>query len=215
MTTKTAIDVILEELSPLAGQRLLDIGCGKGGLRGVLSEAGALWRGLDPAADATHPDIDAATAEQMPYADGSFEYAICVNALHHVPVPVMGAALAEAARVLVPEGRLVVIEPKADGALSRVIAVVDDETEIRTEAQKAMDEVKTLLSLKNYEYARTERYADFDAFCQTLLAVAPERAAMIGERRAELEAVFVVHAGREGDMYTLSQPMSARVFQPA
>lgn len=212
MTLRSALDVIFREIDPIAGLAVLDIGCGAGGLQAQIEAAGARWRGLDPAA--THkPAIDIAPAEAMPYGDDSFDAAICVNALHHVPVPSMAKALAEAARVLRPKGRLVVIEPKAEGPLSRVIAVVDDETDIRAAAQAAMDRTTALRQISAYGYERVERFAGYDAFCASLIAVAPARAALIAARQDDLRSTFETIAGRDGDRRALSQPMSVRVFQ--
>ena len=221
MTSKTALQVILDQFPPLAGKSLLDIGCGRGGLAGPLRHAGALWHGLDPAIATAGDDIDCAPAEDMPYPDDSFDFAICVNALHHVPVAHMGAALDQAARVLRPRGQLLVIEPRAHGALSQVIAVVDDETDIRHAAQSAMDGCRSLRALRSFDYPRTETYDDFDAFCASLVQIAPERAPAIAARRADLAAAFAAHAQPVAKgpalapRWALGQPMSARLFTPA
>jgi hypothetical protein len=49
--------------------------------------------------------------EQLPFLDASFDRALCLNALHHIPKPEQ--ALQEIARVLTDRGRLVLIEPGA------------------------------------------------------------------------------------------------------
>lgn len=213
--TRNALDVILRELAPVGGKKLLDIGCGTGGLRVPLERAGAHWRGLDPCAKPAGLPIDVAPAEAMPYADASFDAAVCVNALHHVPVSFMAAALNETARVLRPDGLLVVIEPKTTGALSQVIAVIDDETEIRGAAQDAMNQTAALVQATTYDYARTERYANFKEFCCVLISVDPARASEIAARSEDLRRAFEERGGRDGDIWTLSQPMSTRVFRPA
>ena len=216
MTTlpRTAIDVIAAELAPLRGRTILDIGCGKGVLRAPLETLGARWHGLDPLGTAADLPIDTATAEAMPYPDASFDAAICVNALHHVPVPAMPAALSEAARVLRNDGVLLVIEPRATGALSQVIAVVDDETALRNAAQTAMDRTGALFQTAAYDYERVEGYADFEAFCTSLIDVDPGRRGPIAARRAALHAAFDRMAGHDGPRRTLTQTMSVRVFRP-
>jgi SAM-dependent methyltransferase len=47
--------------------------------------------------------------EALPFEDGSFDAALFVGALHHVPDPLQ--ALREAARVVRPDGRLFAVEP--------------------------------------------------------------------------------------------------------
>lgn len=212
---RDALDVILEELAPLSGRLVLDIGCGKGKLASRLRAAGAEWHGLDPCAPEGVDMIDRAPAEAMPYADGSFDAAICVNALHHVAMPEMARALSEAARVLRGDGRLVVIEPRASGALSQVLAVVDDETEIRNAAQAAMDATGALREVTAYDFPRVERYSGFQGFCDSLIAVDPGRAALIEANGDALRRAFERHATRENGAWLLSQPMSVRIFQPA
>ena len=51
-------------------------------------------------------------AEQLPFADASFDLVTCVNSLHHIARP--ARALDEMARVLGPGGRLVLEDMVAD-----------------------------------------------------------------------------------------------------
>ncbi|MGA1233545.1 MAG: hypothetical protein ACO3VR_06375, partial [Lutimaribacter sp.] len=61
----------------------------------------------------------------------------------------------------------------------------------------------------------------FDAFCASLLQIAPERAPAIAARRADLAAAFAAHAQPVtagpalAPRWALGQPMSARLFTPA
>ncbi|ARC88539.1 class I SAM-dependent methyltransferase [Rhodovulum sp. MB263] len=214
---RTTLDVLLEILSPLKGRRVLDIGCGRGGLAAPFRAAGADWRGLEPFPQAAGvPGIDVAQAEAMPYPDAAFDIAVIVNALHHIPVEAMGDALAEAARVIAPEAMLVVIEPRVEGDLSQVIATVDDETGIRNAAQAALDGAAAagvLTETRAFDYVRRETYEDFDAFLGRISSFAPERGALPPDLTAALRAAFRARAGREGTAFTLTQPMSARLFR--
>ncbi|PTW52076.1 class I SAM-dependent methyltransferase [Rhodovulum kholense] len=214
---RTTLDVLLEILAPLEGRCVLDIGCGRGGLAGPFRAAGAEWRGLEPFPQASGaPGIDVAQAEAMPYPSGAFDVAVIVNALHHIPVEGMGDALAEAARVIAPEAPLVVIEPRVEGDLSQVIATVDDETEIRTAAQAALDAAVAsglLTETRAFDYVRREVYDDFDAFVGRISSFAPERGVLTEDLTEALRAAFLARAGREGAAFTLTQPMSARLFR--
>lgn len=213
---RSALDVILSHLTPLTGLNILDVGCGSGRLGAKLEAEGALWRGLDPTpAPGARADIDAAGAEAMPYGDGAFDAAVVINALHHVPEPSMDAALGEIARVVKQAGMVVVVEPRADGALSRVLALVDDETEIRAAAQRAVDGAiasNTFSEDEAYDYGRAERFADFEAFAGGIARVDPSRIGKIAERRGKLGEAFLAEARRDGEGYVLDQPMSVRVL---
>ncbi len=103
------------------GARVLDLGGGPGwvselllrlGLRPVtLDLSPSLLRlGQDRLARAGLPSrLVRSDMTALPFADGTFEAAIVVDALHHVPD--VAAALREARRVLSPGGRLVLAEP--------------------------------------------------------------------------------------------------------
>jgi ubiquinone/menaquinone biosynthesis C-methylase UbiE len=60
------------------------------------------------AASQRHPEVVEAPAERLPFEDDSFDTAVFTLVLCTVPDP--GAALAEAARVLRPDGRLLFLE---------------------------------------------------------------------------------------------------------
>lgn len=101
---------------------ILEIGCGSGAM---LKRLPARLRvGLEPAENLLIPSSGftgvMATAQRLPFKDGSFSLILYKHALHHVEDK--PAALAESARVLAPGGRLVVIEPNADHPQRRLIS---------------------------------------------------------------------------------------------
>jgi ubiquinone/menaquinone biosynthesis C-methylase UbiE len=69
---------------------ILEIGCGTGHWLRVLADAAPVIAGVDTSwamLERAHSDSAAllarATAESLPFADGSFDRAFCINALHH------------------------------------------------------------------------------------------------------------------------------------
>jgi ubiquinone/menaquinone biosynthesis C-methylase UbiE len=101
-------------------ERILDIACGTGALERLLLTRWPslhivgtdLSPGMLRQAAAKKEDADAswvlAEAARLPFADGSFDYAVCANSFHYFRRPL--TALQEAHRVLRPQGRLVLID---------------------------------------------------------------------------------------------------------
>jgi SAM-dependent methyltransferase len=85
------------------GSRVLDVGCGDGGLVDRLGELGFDALGVDPAAPA-HPRLIREPAEHA-QGLGTFDAVTAVMALHHAGLDAMTSALA---RLLRPDGRLFV-----------------------------------------------------------------------------------------------------------
>jgi 2-polyprenyl-3-methyl-5-hydroxy-6-metoxy-1,4-benzoquinol methylase len=85
--------------------RVLDVGCGDGGLVDRLGELGLDALGVDPAAPA-HPRLIREPAEHA-QGLGTFDAVTAVMALHHAGLDAMTSALA---RLLRPDGRLFVYD---------------------------------------------------------------------------------------------------------
>jgi len=219
-----AMSVIEAALAPLAGKHVLDIGSGGGVLARSLSDRGARVVGVDPNMEALAVARQAvpggtfyqAGAEAMPFADRSFDGAIFLNSLHHVPKLAMDQALREAARVTKPAGPIVVIEPLATGSFFSVLRTVEDETAVRAAAQEVIAEAIESGSLKQLDrsdYLRRERFADLDEFLARVVAAEPARAAAVEERRPEVEAAFRRYGRIAADgRIVLEQPIRAHVL---
>jgi len=221
-----AVSIVEDAFAPLEGRRLLDIGCGDGTFARSLAGRGARVAGVDPnpealtvARESVSPGTFlAARAEALPFADASFDGAVFINSLHHVPKLAMDRALREAARVVVPAGSVVVVEPLAEGSFFLTLRPVEDETDVRTAAQEVLVQAiasGTLEQLRRVDYLRRERFEDLDGFLQRVVAVDPARAALVAQSRPEVEAAFRHYAKAAPDgAVTLDQPMRAHVLKP-
>ena len=100
--------VALKELALAPGERFLEIGFGGGALLRAARAAGAQVSGADVSeamvARASGLDVHLASAEALPFANGSFHTAASLNSLYFWPDP--ERAVAEIARVVRPGGRL-------------------------------------------------------------------------------------------------------------
>jgi SAM-dependent methyltransferase len=143
-------DVAEEVLAPLAGQRLLDAGCGIGEVARSLATAVAPG-GEVVAVDAAASVVEAAAARDdggavryeradvlaLPYPDGSFDGVRSERVLQHVAEP--DAAITELARVTKPGGRVCLVDTDweslaVDGLPGDLVAGV-------AEALRARDEL--------------------------------------------------------------------------
>jgi SAM-dependent methyltransferase len=125
-----AARLVVERAAPSAGERVLDVGCGTGNAALLAAERGARVIGVDPAArlldvaraEAVARGLDAEFAEgdaaSLPVADGEADLALSVFGVIFAPDPEVAAA--EMARVLKPDGRIVISAWIPDGAISTV-----------------------------------------------------------------------------------------------
>lgn len=120
--TEVYAALVRAHLAPQA--RVLDLGCGRGGLVEQLDHPLTLLAGVDPdlASLAAHrlPLLPRAAAfsEALPFADGRFHVVFASWLLEHLPRPL--ATLREIRRVLRPGGAFIFITPNARHPLAQL-----------------------------------------------------------------------------------------------
>ena len=217
---------VLADLVPLAGQRLIELGCGGARLARHLLQryAGSQLVGLEVdgvqhAKNQAHPEDGlqflAGSAEAVPFGNASFDGALMLKSLHHVPVKSMDAALAEVARVVRPGGWLYVSEPIYGGTLNEIVRLYNDEGTVRAAAQAA---VERALAAGSYWQAAAERhftqpvrFKDWPEFAQRMLYPSFADHAVTPALEARVRAAFEPHVGAEGVQFV--RPMHVRLLR--
>jgi SAM-dependent methyltransferase len=100
-----------------ATARVLDAGCGEGVLVEEFHDRLRI-EGLDPNYRSAH--VTQGSLVELPYADATFDRALCLDVLEHLPFDDQARALAELHRVLAPDGELLVTVPNLAHLQSRV-----------------------------------------------------------------------------------------------
>lgn len=216
---------LINELVPLQAQRIIELGCGNARLvRGLLQhypqctvaalEVDAIQHAKNLAAPADRLDFVAAGAQAIPFAGASFDLAIMLKSLHHVPVDLMDAALAEMHRVLAPGGYWYVSEPVYDGPLNELMRRFNDEKEVRAAAQALLDKAAASgqwLRVQDVYFDVPVAYKDFADFEQRMLYPT------FIDRRADdalvatLRELFAPHMTPEGARFV--RPMHVTLLQ--
>jgi SAM-dependent methyltransferase len=216
---------LLAELVPLAGQDIIELGCGAARLARTLLErhADSHVTGLEVderqhaknlAAPQNGLQFIAAGAQAIPFPDASFDLALMLKSLHHVPRPLLAQALGEVARVLRPDGHLYVSEPVYDGALNELIRLFNDEGVVRAAAQAALDEALRTGAWQQVAERRFEmpvRFDDFADFEQRMMRPTFADHRIDGAMLAAVRARFEPAVGPDGARFI--RPMHVRLLR--
>ncbi|MBK1713913.1 class I SAM-dependent methyltransferase [Rubrivivax gelatinosus] len=215
---------VLAALVPLAGLRIVELGCGEARLvRGLLArhpdcrvtalEVDTVQHAKNLAAPAAGLTFVAAGAQAIPAPDASFDLALMLKSLHHVPLALMGQALDEAARVLVPGGHLYVSEPVYDGGLNDIVRLYNDEGRVRAAAQAAVDAAlgRGWTEVATHRFAQPVHYADFADFERRMLRPSFATHTLDDTTVERVRAAFAPHCGPGGADF--ERPLLVRLLR--
>ena len=107
------LEIIRDWVKPKPGDRVLDVGCGRGHLVNALRSVGVGAEGIDLNPNAAEvaivPHVRTMSATSLDYEDGYFDAIVSFHAVEHIPH--VTAALGEMARVVRPGGKVLLIYP--------------------------------------------------------------------------------------------------------
>jgi SAM-dependent methyltransferase len=220
---------LLAEMAPLARTDIVELGCGAARLARDLVqrypdcrltglELDARQHAKNIAAPQDRLSFVVAGAEAIPLADASFDLALMLKSLHHVPQPAMAQALAEVARVLRPGGTLYVSEPIYDGALNDIIRLFNDEAVVRAAAQAALDAALTTgqwQAVSAQRFAMPVYFENFAEFEQRMMHPTFADHQIDDAKRAAARVAFELHSGPNGapNGARFTRPMHVRVLR--
>lgn len=214
-----------------AAVNVIELGCGSARLSRELLELGlarsvtALEVDIRQHAQNVakpHPNLIPllAGAAVVPCGDATFDLALMLKSLHHVPLHEMGRALNEVARVLKPGGWLYVSEPVYEGALNDIVKLFNDECMVRMSAQLALDEAidrhdSPWKTLQEEHFDMPVRFADWADFEQRMLYPTFANHQIDAAKLATIRTAFEQYAAKQpatgGVRFT--RPMHVRLLQ--
>jgi len=213
----------LEKIVPIAGLKLVEAGCAAGDAARSLAERGAEVLAIEPDAAQAEKNRGApatagvifmeAGAQALPADDNSVDGVLFFRSLHHVPRELMDAALAEAARVLKPEGFLYVAEPGMEGSHFTMMRPFNDEFDVRTLAQQALGRSAAPLfeEVAHYVYMQRPKHENFEAMVNKFSSMSYNPIARELIEQPEVRQNF--EAAKTADGYVFEQPMLVNFYR--
>jgi SAM-dependent methyltransferase len=206
--TNEPVDVSyrLHEYRSFVGQRVLDVGCGNGYVLSRFAREGAHTTGIDLTRRAVElssrrfelmglaGEFTVGSAEDLPFAENTFECVTSMGVLHHTPDT--ARAVAEVRRVLKPGGRLIVMFYHRNSAVYRRM-------QLRARAsgrllQDFVNEVDGVGNPKGDVYSRAELRTLLAGFDDVALSVGFLQGVPVGRYRVPPKVLLRPFASRWG-----------------
>lgn len=211
--TSTYLEQIANRLPIQAGQRLLELGCGRAettrqlaqrfpGLEIIATEVDAIQHQKNLTTEAiSNVTFRLGGAEQIDANSRSVHYVVMLKSLHHVPIDVMPQSLTEIHRVLRPGGWALIGEPIYAGAFNEILKLFNDEKQVR---EAAFSAVHTAVLSGQFELvdqvffrARME-FSGFDEFERRIMGVTHSSFVINDHLRSQIESAYQQIAAPDG-----------------
>lgn len=210
--TRSDMELIDQHL-PLAGTRLLELGCGRALTTRQLAETFPVAEIIATEVDQIQhqknlqiDDLPKVTfkfggAEEIDLPDASINAVIMLKSLHHVPVALMDQGLREIHRVLKPGGLAYLSEPIYAGAFNKILRLFNDEKHVR---EAAFASVKKAVASGDFElvdqifFNAKSQFEGFAQFEELVLGVTHTAFAIDEKLHQEIKKAFLPHVGDDG-----------------
>lgn len=219
------LDLLQSLADPALHPRIIELGCGAARIARELLER-------FPAAQVTALDVDErqladnlrqphprlqfvhAGAEACPAPDASFDLAMMLKSLHHVPLDRLDQALGEVHRVLRPGGLLYVSEPVFAGAYNEVIRIFHNEEKVRAAAIAALQRAVASAGweqVSEIHFLAPVKFRDFAEFERRMIGASFANHRLDAAILDEVKRRFGAHLGPEGARF--EQPMRVNLLR--
>ncbi len=203
----------IARLLPLAGARLLELGCGRALTTRSLAETFPVAEIIATEVDRTQHEknlqIDDLPnvrfkfggAEDIDLPDASVDAVIMLKSLHHVPLAHMERGLSEIHRVLKPGGLAYLSEPIYAGAFNEILRLFNDEQRVREAAFAAVRQAVAAGVFELVEqvfFNAVSQFRGFAEFEERVMGATHSEFAIDAELRARIQSAFVPHLGADG-----------------
>ncbi len=204
---------IIEQVLPLTGARILELGCGRAWMTRQIAEKFTPEQIIATEVDQIQhaknlliEDLPQVTfvygsAADIEQPDASVDIVVMLKSLHHVPIHLMDQALTEIARVLKPGGLAYISEPVYEGDLNEILRLFNDEKEVREAAfgavARAVD-AGTFNLEKQIFFNSPGSYRDFAHFEQRMLNVTHSDHQIDDALHQKIQQTFMQHMTEDG-----------------
>jgi ubiquinone/menaquinone biosynthesis C-methylase UbiE len=204
---------IYENLLPMEGAHILELGCGKAEKTREIAQSGkiAALTALEvdhiqhaknqQIGDLPNVSFRLGGAEAIPAPDGVFDVVLMFKSLHHVPPALMDKALAEIGRVLKPGGLAYISEPVYGGDFNDILRMFHDEKAMREAAFAAVERAVQggTFELVGQQFFSTPGHFDsFEQFEERILKVTHTNHQLSPELYQAVKDKFMGHMTPQG-----------------
>jgi len=194
---------LLDEILPLAGTKVLELGCGTAEKTRIVSQKAASILALEVdeiqlkknkmISDLPNVTFSHGGAEKILAADASFDIVLMFKSLHHVPVDLMEKALNEVSRVLKQGGLAYVSEPVYAGDFNNILSLFHDERVVREAAFAAVKRIvssRRMALVTQKFFLQPMHFEDFTEFEEQVIGVTHSDHKLSTELFEEVRAKF-------------------------